>query len=78
MTQEKGCFNCGNRQNIGKLHFKCTEPKSSPNLDDPEHLKGIGHISDIVNPIKGNGGRLFFCGCICPFWNPNKVKVDFT
>jgi len=78
MTEQKGCFNCSNRKDVGKIHYKCLEPKSTPNLDDPEHLKGMGHIANIVNPIKGNGGHLFFCGCSCEYWNPFKVKVEFT
>lgn len=74
----RGCFNCNNRKDVDKIHYKCTEEKSTPNRDDPEHEHGFGHIIDIERPIKGNGGHLFFCGCSCEYWNPQYVKVEFT
>jgi hypothetical protein len=64
---------------IDKVFYKCTEPRSYPNLSHMED-KVTGRIEEAQEPIR-RGSLIVYLGCGCEFWvkgKYNKEIVDFT
>jgi hypothetical protein len=78
----KGCLNCSHKKNIDRLHYKCAEKRSQPNINGQfENNKFTGSIKDTKTSIRGNNGHNYYLGCTCIYWNPDhtvKETVSFT
>ena len=74
MTCERGCFNCVFVKRLNRKFYKCTEPRSFPNLDNSD--KVTGKIKDLTILVYG-----VYLGYSCNCWvkgNGNKEIVEFT